>query len=102
MHSFEPLNAVTVVLSGLPPATEELAAHFAGRMCGEIFDLYVGYDERVLAEESKDMTTFQTILETFRLVTIPMSWTNSVPIYQGDVTEILRPEILDHIWMMFL
>ncbi|KAG5721882.1 hypothetical protein E4T56_gene14791, partial [Termitomyces sp. T112] len=46
--------------SGLPPATEELADHFAGRACGGIFDLYVGYDERVLDVKSRDYTTFQT------------------------------------------
>ncbi len=36
VHSLEPLNAVTIAHSGLPPATEELAAHFAGRACGGI------------------------------------------------------------------
>jgi hypothetical protein len=60
VHSLEPLNAVTIAHSGLPPATEELASQFAGRACGGMFDLYVGYDERLLAQESRDMTTFQT------------------------------------------
>jgi len=45
MHSLEPLNRVTIAHSRLPPATEELAMHFAGRACGGILDLYVGYDE---------------------------------------------------------
>jgi hypothetical protein len=45
VHSLEPLNAVTIAHSGLPPATEELASNFAGRACGGMFDLYVGYDE---------------------------------------------------------
>ena len=45
VHSLEPLNRVTIAHSGLPPATEELAMHFAGRACGGILDLYVGYDE---------------------------------------------------------
>jgi len=54
VHSLEPLNRVTIVHSGLPPATEELAMHFAGRACSGILDLYVGYDERVLAERSRD------------------------------------------------
>ncbi len=46
VHSLEPLNAVTIAHSGLPPAMESLAEHFAGRACGGILDLYVGYDER--------------------------------------------------------
>ena len=93
VHSLEPLNAVTIAHSGLPPGTEDLAAHFSGRACGGMFDLYVGYDERLLAEESRDMTTFQSPYGAMRLVTLPMGWTNSVPIFHDDVTEILRPEI---------
>ena len=45
MHSLEPLNRVTIQQSGVPPATEELAAEFAGRGCIGTIDLYVGYDE---------------------------------------------------------
>ncbi len=30
VHSLEPLNAVTIKHSGVPPATDELAEHFAG------------------------------------------------------------------------
>ena len=96
VHSLEPLNAVTIAHSGLPPATEELASRFAGRACGGMLDLYVGYDERLLAEESRDMTTFQTPFGALRLVTLPMGWTNSVPIFHDDVTEILKPEIPEY------
>ncbi len=52
---------------------EELAAHFAGRACGGILDLFVGYDERSLAESSRDLTTFQTLFGALRLVTLPMA-----------------------------
>ena len=93
VHSLEPLNKVTIAHSGLPPATEMLAEHFAGRACGGILDLYVGYDERLLAENSRDMTTFQTPFGALRLVTLPMGWTNSVPIFHEDVTYILQDEI---------
>jgi len=79
--------------SGLPLATEELAMHFARRACSGILDLYVAYDERVLAERSRDLTTFQTPFGALRLVTLPMGWTNSVPIFHNDVTYILRDEI---------
>lgn len=95
VHSLEPLNEVTIAHSGVPPATETLAAQFAGRACGGMFDLYVGYDERTLAEKSRDLTTFQTPFGALRLVTLPMGWTNSVPIFHDDVTFILQPEIPD-------
>jgi Integrase zinc binding domain/RNase H-like domain found in reverse transcriptase len=93
VHSLEPLNQVTIAHSGLPPATEELADEFAGRSCGGMFDLYVGYDERMLHKDSRDYTTFQTPYGAMRLVTLPMGWTNSVPIFHDDVTHILKEEI---------
>ena len=46
VHSLEPLNAVTIQHSGVTPFTEHIAEQFAGRACGGILDLYVGYDER--------------------------------------------------------
>ena len=95
VHSLEPLNEVTIAHSGVPPATETLAAQFSGRACGGMFDLYVGYDERTLSEKSRDLTTFQTPFGALRLVTLPMGWTNSVPIFHDDVTFILQPEIPD-------
>lgn len=96
VHSLEPLNKVTIAHSGLPPATEELAMHFSGRSCSGILDLYVGYDERQLAESSRDLTTFQTPFGALRLVTLPMGWTNSVPIFHDDVTYILAEEIPEY------
>nr|GAT45999.1 DNA/RNA polymerase [Mycena chlorophos] len=93
VHSLEPLNAVTIAHSGVPPFTDQLAEHFAGRACGGMLDLYVGYDERLLAESSRDYTTFQTPFGALRLVTLPMGWTNSVPIFHDDVTFILQPVI---------
>jgi hypothetical protein len=38
---------------------------------------------------------FQSPYGTLRLVTLPMGWTNSVPIFHDDVTFILQPEIPD-------
>ncbi|SJL10763.1 uncharacterized protein ARMOST_14157 [Armillaria ostoyae] len=93
VHSLEPLNAVTIKHLGVPPATDELAEHFAGRSCGATLDLYVGYDERTLDEGSRDMTTFQTPFGALQLVTLPMGWTNSVPIFHDDVTYILQVEV---------
>ena len=58
-----------------------------------MMDLYVGYDERALSTSSRDYTTFQTPFGALRLTTLPMGWTNSVPIFHDDVTSILRPEI---------
>jgi hypothetical protein len=92
VHSLEPLNEVTIAHSGLPPATEELAEGFAGCACGGMFDLYVDYDKRKLHSDSRDLTTFQTPFGAKRLVTLPMGWTNAVPIFHDDVAHILKEE----------
>jgi len=84
---------VTIAHLGLLLATKELAMHFAERAYSGILDLYVGYNERVLVEWSRDLITFQTPFRVLRLVTLPMGWTNSVPIFHNDVTYILRDEI---------
>ena len=60
VQSLEPLNKVTIQHSGVPPFTDQLAEQFAGRACGSMMDLFVGYDERALALSSRDYTTFQT------------------------------------------
>ena len=93
VQSLEPLNKVTIQHSGVPPFTEQLAEHFAGRACGSMMDLFVGYDERALAPSSRDYTTFQSPFGALRLTTLPMGWTNSVPIFHDDVTHILQQEI---------
>lgn len=92
VHSLEPLNAVTIQHSGVPPIPDHLTETFAGRACGGILDLYVGYDNRPLAEDSRDLTTFQSPFGLLRLTTLPMGWTNSVPIFHDDVTFILQKE----------
>jgi hypothetical protein len=93
VQSLEPLNAVTIAHSGVPPISEQLVEQFAGRSCGAMLDLYIGYDERALAESSHDYTTFQSPYGALRLTTLPMGWMNSVPIFHDDVTHILQPEI---------
>jgi hypothetical protein len=96
VHALEALNAVTIQHSGVTPLLDQVAEQFAGRACGSMLDLYVGYDEQVIAESSRDYTTFQAPYGALRLVTLPMGWTNSVPIFHDDVTHILQPEIPHH------
>jgi hypothetical protein len=93
VHSLEPLNKVMIKHAGVTPFTDQIGKHFAGRACGGMLDLFVSYDERGLVPESRDLTMFQSPFGALRLVTLPMGWTNSVPIFHDDVTFILQPEI---------
>ena len=93
VHSLEPLNAITIQHLGVTPFTEQIAEQFAGRACGGLLDLYVGYDECVLAETSRDYTMFQMPYGALHLTKLPMGWTNAVPVFHDDVTHILQPEV---------
>jgi hypothetical protein len=101
VHDLQPLNAVTIRDSALIPMVEQYAESFGGRGCYAMFDLFVGFDQRVLDIKSRDLTTFQTPLGTFRMTSIPMGYTNSVQIQQGDITFILQEEI-PHITVPFI
>ena len=72
VQSLEPLNAIMIAHAGVPLITEQLAEQFAGRSCGAMLDLYVGYDERALAESSRDYTTFQSPFGALQLMMLPM------------------------------
>jgi hypothetical protein len=93
VHSLEPLNKVTIKHVGVTPFTNQIGEHFAGQACSGMLNLFVGYDERGLAPESRDLTTFQSPFSALRLVTLPMGWMNSVLIFHNNVTFILQPKI---------
>lgn len=97
----QPLNAVTIKDSAVPPMVDHLAESFAARACYGMFDLIVAFDQRTLAEESRDLTTFQTPLGALRYTVVPMGYTNAVQIIHGDITWILQPEI-PHVTIPFI
>ena len=101
VHDLQPLNAVAIRDPAVPPTVEPYAESFGGRACYGMFDLFVGFDQRPLAPQSRDMTTFQTPLETFRLTCIPMGYTNSMQIFHGDTTFLLQEEI-PHVTVPFI
>ena len=93
VHDLQPLNQVAIKDAALPPHVEPYAESFGGRGCYGVFDLFVGFDQRGLAVTSRDLTTFQTPLGTFRLTSIPMGYTNSMQIQHGDTCFLLQDEI---------
>ena len=52
-----------------------------------------GYDHALIAEESRDLTTFQTPLGPHHLCCLPMGWSNLVSIFHGHVTFVLQDDI---------
>ena len=93
VHDLQPLNAVTIRDAATLPYVEHFAEQSAGRSIYTMMDLFVGFDHRALADESRDLTTFQTPLGTFWLTILPQGWTDSPPVFQNDVAFILQHEI---------
>ena len=80
VHDLQPLNAVTIRDSAVPPYTEQLTESFGGRSCYGLLDLFVGYDERALHVDSRDLTTFPMPFGAYRLTSVPMGWSNTVSV----------------------
>jgi hypothetical protein len=93
VHDLQQLNSVTVKDAATMPYVEHFAEQSARCAVYSMMDLFVGFDHRALAEESRDITTFQTPLGTFRLTVLPQGWTDSPTVFQNDVAFILQNEI---------
>jgi hypothetical protein len=93
VHDLQPLNAVTICDAAVPPNMDQMAEDFACCGCYGVLDLFVAFDQRSLDSTSRNFTTFQTPLGTYRLTAIPMGYTNAAQIMQGDVSFILQDKI---------
>jgi len=106
VHNLTPLNAVTICDTQEPPFVYLYAEQCSTCSIYSGLDLFVGYDHRTLAEESRDYTTFDIPLGTMRLIVLPQGWTGSVGIFHNDVAFILQheteraPNFLDNITLL--
>ena len=80
VHDLQPLNAVTIRDSSVPPFVEHLVELFSGYAVYSIMDLFARYDQHPLHVDSWDMTTFNSPLGPHRLTTLPIGHTNTVQI----------------------
>ncbi|CAI6342054.1 unnamed protein product [Periconia digitata] len=70
-------NAVTIRDAALPPCADDFSEYYAGCKILTLVDFFSGYDQMLLAKESRDMTAFQTMLGLLRCCTLPMGATNA-------------------------
>lgn len=90
IQDMQPANRVTIRNKGSGPIVDEVAEAFAGHAIYSIGDLYSGYDQFQLANESRDLTTMKTPLGLMRMCTLPQGATNSVAHMQNAMNQILR------------
>ena len=93
VHDLQKLNGVSVRDSGVPPILDEFVEAYAGRSVYTVLDMYWGFHARMLHEESRDMTAFQTPLGVLRIASLPMGYTNSPAEFQACMMFILQHEV---------
>ena len=101
VHDLQPLNAVTIRDAGIPPNLDDFVEPFAGHQCYTVFDLFSGFDGRMVHPESRDLTAFHTPLGLLRLTCLPQGFTNSPAEFQKCSTFILQDEI-PHVANIFI
>lgn len=86
------LNQYVIRDSALPPRIDDFAENFVGSYIYCLADLLSGFDARILAESSRDLTTFHTISGPRRLTVLPQGYCNSIPEFQRCTRHILADE----------
>jgi hypothetical protein len=95
IHDLQPLNKVSIRDAGQLPIVDDFVEPYAGCQCYTVFDLFWGFDARIVHPQSRDLTAFYTPLGLLRLTALPMGYTNSPAEFQKCMTFILQDEIPD-------
>ena len=101
IQDLQPINKVTIRNLGTGPVVDEFAEAFAGRSIYSMGDLYSGYDQFQLAQESRDLTTMKTPLGLVRTCTLPQGATNSVAHTMNGMNKVLL-DFIPHTTMPFI
>lgn len=101
IHDLRPLNAISIRDAGLLPIVDDFVEPYAGCEVCTTFDLYWGFDARIVDVTSRDMTAFWTPLGLLRLTALPMGYTNSPTEFQKCMMHILQDEI-PHVANIFI
>ncbi|KAL2631532.1 hypothetical protein R1flu_016218 [Riccia fluitans] len=91
----QPVNVVTIKNAEVGPIVDEYAEAFVGRAIYSRGDLYLGYDQFQLAEDSKDLTTMKMPLGLVRMCTLLQGATNSVAHMMHGMNIVLQDFVPD-------
>jgi hypothetical protein len=93
VHDLQPLNAVTIWNSTVPPNLSEFVEEAAGCQIYTMLDMYLGFDGQKLDPRSCQMTAFQTPIGLLELTVMPQGAANSPGAFQDNMTLVLNQEI---------
>jgi hypothetical protein len=91
----QPPNGVTIRNVGSGPVVDKFAGEFSGRSTYSMGNLYSGYDQFQIVENSRDITTLKTPLGLLRMFTLPQGGTNCVAHMQAGMENVLQDFIPD-------
>ena len=90
IQDLQPVNAVTIRSCAIGPPPDTFSEDFAGCSIYSMGDLFSGYDQFQLAQESVDITAMQTPLGQLAMTTVPQGGTNSVAHIVNGMHHVLR------------
>ena len=93
VHDLQPLNKVSIRDASQLLIIDDFVESYGGRQCYMVFDLFWGFDARIVDPRSRDMTALYTPLGLLCLTALPMGYTNSPAKFQKCMTFILQEEI---------
>ncbi|MGQ3285766.1 RNase H-like domain-containing protein [Bosea sp. (in: a-proteobacteria)] len=93
IQDLQPANKVIIRDAGNVPRIEEILEKFGGYPIYSTLDLYSGYDQIPLHEDSRDLTALDTPLGLLRMTRLPQGMTNSVAIFQRVMSRVLHRHI---------
>ena len=96
INAAQRLNAVTIKDASLPPFADDFSEEFAGFPLLSLLDLFSGYDQCILAPESRDMTVFRTPFGLVRMITLPQGYTNGVQVFDRVIHKVLKDVISEN------
>lgn len=73
------LNAVTIYDSTLPLRLDDFTESFVGCTIYGVADLLAGFNTRTFTEESRDLTTFHSLISLMCITILLQGYTNSMP-----------------------
>jgi hypothetical protein len=90
IQDMQPPNKVTIKNVGIGLIVDEFAEDFASRAIYSIADLYLGYDQFQLAQDSRDIIAMSMPLGIVRMCTLLIAATNLVAHMQNAMNRILQ------------
>ena len=102
VNAVQRLNAVTIKDASPPTSGDDFSEEFAGFPLLSRLDFFSGYDQCILAPESRDMTAFITPFGLLRMTALPQGYTNRVQVCDRVICKVLKDLISQNRWKPFI